>query len=132
MKVQLSFTCIWKWPVLLVLMGIFFLSHSNPATCREHSALPTFKNMDTSKTYYREKLNLLCKQHGMTLPRPLTAGQLEELRADMKEHSHKHIITDATSTSYWLDIDKGHTIRYPVRTLPLLSIKHYKEQQTGK
>ena len=98
----------------------------------DHSAMPTYKNMDPSQTYYRDELILLCKQHGMTLPRPQTTGQMEDLKAFMKENGHEHVITDATSTSYWPHIDKGRTIRYPDGTSPFLGIKHYKAQQTAK
>ena len=65
----------------------------------EHSALPTYQNMDPSKTYYPEELILLCKQHGMTLPRPQTTKQMDDLKNFMKDNGHEHVITDATSTS---------------------------------
>ena len=64
----------------------------------EHSALPTYKNMDPSKTYCRDELILLCKQHVMTLTRPQTTTQMDDLKDFMKENGHEHVIKDATST----------------------------------
>ena len=55
MKVQSSFRCLWRWPMVLVSLGNFFVPHSNPATYRGLDHFQRLKRSNIWKNIHKLK-----------------------------------------------------------------------------